>query len=194
MEKWIPAPGGSMQTLATERSTKPWYAVQTRQGSERITSTLLACKGYEVYYPVRPPADSRQRKESPLFPSYLFCRSSGDILGLIVSTPGVVRLLGIPGKPEPVPEEEVEGVRRLLAVGRQVGAHYDTQPGTWVRIKKGPLSGVTGQVVGQAANRRLVVSVQLLQRSVSIALEPSWLEPSGPEPSINVPMDAHAAL
>jgi transcription antitermination factor NusG len=161
---------------ATEPLAAPWYVVQTRPGSERLTSTLLAYKGYEVFCPLRPERNGRQRKETPLFPSYLFCRSQGDTLGLIVTTPGVMRLLGSPGRPEPVPDEEVDGVRRLLAAGRQVEAHCVNSPGDWVLIKNGPLRGVVGQVVKQAENQRLVVSVQLLQRSVSVALEPSWLE------------------
>jgi transcription antitermination factor NusG len=161
---------------ATESSAAPWYAVQTRPGSERLAATVLAHKGYEVYYPLRPEHNARKHKDAPLFPSYLFCRSRANTLGLIVTTPGVMRLLGLPGRPEPVAEREIEGVRQMLEAGLAIDSHCQTAPGDWVRIEQGPLRGVIGQVVRQAENLRLVVTVQLLQRSVSIALEPSWLE------------------
>jgi transcription termination/antitermination protein NusG len=162
-----------MTTIATETEAKPWYAVQTRPRYEVTSAAFLMDKGYEVFYPTRRMKGSGDR---PVFPSYLFCRSTTTSLGLIVTTPGVLKLLGRPGKPESVPDVEIAHVRRLIDSGLSVEGGSGFTPGTRVRIRCGPLSGVEGVIVGDAGRQRLTVSVYLLQRFVSVALDPLWLE------------------
>jgi len=168
--------------LSSTKVPEAWYAVQTRPCAERSTAAILTHKGYEVFYPVRRRPHS-PRLESPLFAGYLFCRTSKHVCGRIVTTPGVVRLLGIPGGPEPIPDEEVEGLRRMAeqsdpevqsTLGTKVPELATAQR---VRVLHGPLRGVVGQIVGEAPRRRFVVCVQMLQRAVSVTLDPRWLQP-----------------
>jgi transcription antitermination factor NusG len=147
--------------------------VQTRTRWEQPSATLLAEKGYEVFCPSR---KGKGSTEQPLFPSYLFCRSTAASLGRIVNTPGVLRLLGRPGHPESVPDAEIASVRRLVETGLPTAGDASFTPGSQVRVCRGPLSGVVGKVVGKTESRQLAVSVPILQRSVSVALDPSWLE------------------
>src|SRR5262252_7447331 len=100
-----------MTTSEIQSHETPWYAVQTRPRCEMASAALLKDKGYEVFYPARRMNNSTQRA---IFPSYLFCRSTTSALGLIVTTPGVIKLLGRPGKPETVPDAEIAQVRRLV--------------------------------------------------------------------------------
>ena len=151
----------------------PWYAVQTRPKWEKLSAGMLADKGYQVFYPARLAKGNTDR---PLFPSYLFCRSTADSFGRIVSTPGVIRLLGRPGYPECVPDAEIASVRRLLEAGLPVDEGTGLVRGQRVRIRFGSLAGTVGQILGEAGNQRLAVSIYLLQRFVSVALDPSWLE------------------
>jgi transcription antitermination factor NusG len=162
-----------MMTTEVQSQATPWYAVQTRPRCETASAALLTDKGYEVFYPTRPMKGAAQR---PIFPSYLFCRSTTASLGLIVTTPGVIKLLGRPGKPESVPDGEIAHVRRLMDSGFPVEGGAGLTPGTRVRIRYGPLCGVEGQIIGDAGGQRLSVSVYLLQRFVSVALDPAWLE------------------
>jgi len=160
------------QTQSSDSET-PWYAVQTRPRWEKPSAAMLAEKGYEVFYPSRAGSDARER---PLFPSYLFCRATSQGLGKIVTTPGVVRLLGKPGLPEEVPNAEVASVRALINAGLQVKSTPQLVAGCRVVVRQGPLSGLTGEVIGDAGDRRLAVSICLLQRFVSVSLDPSWLD------------------
>jgi len=159
----------------------PWYAVQTRARWEQPSAKLLAEKGYEVFCPTRP----GRRSSEPLFPSYLFCRSTNARFGLIVTTPGVLRLLGRPGHPESVPDAEIASVRRIVAAGLPVEGGVGLTVGSRVRISRGPLSGLVGQIVGSSGGQRLALSINLLQRSVSVLLDPSWLQPSSSPDSVN---------
>lgn len=152
----------------------PWYAVQTRPRCELLSTQLLAEKGYEVFYPAKGASGSAQRS---VFPSYLFCRSTESSLGLIVTTPGVLRLLGRPGKPESVPDIEIAGVRMLLHSGLSMETGRSFAAGASVRIRVGPLCGLEGQIIRAAGRQRLAVSVRLLNRFVSVEVDPSWLEP-----------------
>ncbi len=158
---------------AIENQQTPWYAVQTRPKWEKLSAGMLADKGYQVFYPARP---AKGNMDQPLFPSYLFCRSTTDSFGRIVSTPGVIRLLGRPGHPECVPDAEITGVRQLLEAGMPMDEGIGLARGQRVRIRCGSLAGLVGEVLGEAGNQRLAVSICLLQRFVSVALDPSWLE------------------
>jgi transcription antitermination factor NusG len=142
-----------------------------------MSATILAHKGYEVFYPVRNHQTSRGKAAVPLFPSYMFCRASGHNQGLIVTTPGVIRLLGQGGRPEAVPDEEVDSVRRMLAGACPALHDMACSVGDQVRVERGPLRGVLGRVVGEAPDLRLVVSVRVLQRCLSVTLDSSWLAP-----------------
>ena len=117
---------------AIENQQTPWYAVQTRPNWEKLSAGMLADKGYQVFYPARPTKGNMDR---PLFPSYLFCRSTTDSFGRIVSTPGVIRLLGRPGHPECVPDAEIAGVRQLLEAGMPVDEGVGLARGQRVRIR-----------------------------------------------------------
>src|SRR5215470_2799835 len=100
----------------------PWYALQVRPNLEDLVSTLLTNKGYETYLP-KYRAGSRKGarnrcSERRLFPGYVFCRfsphGSGQVStgGGVVTTNGVVRILGAGDVPIPVPDAEIEAICR----------------------------------------------------------------------------------
>jgi transcription termination/antitermination protein NusG len=159
--------------ISLELQSAAWYAVQTRFRFEMVSATSLVDKGYEVFYPT---CHGRGSTEWPLFPCYLFCRSTVHSLGLIVTTPGVIRLLGQRGKPESVPDVEIANVRCLMQSGLPMQDDSGFVAGTHVCISRGPLSGIEGQVTGEAGGCRLAVSISILRRFVSVALDRSWLE------------------
>jgi transcription antitermination factor NusG len=153
---------------------RPWLAVQSDLRKEKVAAAHLEFKGYQVYVPLY-----RQQKrwsdrvievDSPLFPGYLFCRFDAKCLP-IVTTPGVVSILGWGGRPEPIPEAQIAAIQTMLESGLPVGAHPYLQAGERVRIDKGPLKGVEGLLVKSKNHLKVVVSVELLQRSVAVELD-----------------------
>lgn len=161
-----------------------WYAVWTRSRHEHVAERGLKRKGLTVFLPTvqRPSCRTDRRKmlDCPLFPGYLFFYGMGDpaIQLLVLQTPGVVRILGEHTNGfTSVPEEQVEAIKKLLCSGLVFAAVPYLRLGERVRIKDGPLVGVEGIIQEYNARKsRVVVSVDLLQRSVAVELEGWRLE------------------
>jgi transcription antitermination factor NusG len=154
-----------------------WYAVYVRSHAERSVVRHLAEKGYEPFLPMyverRRWADRTRDIEAPLFPGYVFCRVTSAANGLIMTTPGVVRIVGAGSVPVPIDDEEIEALRRIAASGATTEPWPFLHVGDRVEIESGPLAGVQGVLVRVANGNRLVVSVTLLQRSVSVEID-AW--------------------
>ncbi len=137
---------------------------------------MLEMKGYESFYPIyrekRLWSDRCVHMERPLFPGYVFCRVTGEAHGKVVLTSGVIRLLGFGATPSEVPANQIESLRRVneSPLGRAPWTYMPT--GTRVRVESGPLRGVEGVYSQNPDERRLILSVDLLQRSVAVTLDP----------------------
>ena len=112
-----------------------------------------------------------------LFPGYIFCRFDPNDRLPILTAPGVVDVVGFGKIPEHVPEAEIERVRRMVESGLLVTPYPYVQVGQAVLIERGPLSGVEGILVDVKGKVRLVVSVNLLQRSVSAEVDRYSIRP-----------------
>jgi transcription termination/antitermination protein NusG len=153
----------------------PWFAIQTEPRSEKKVERLLIQKGYECFLPVYQQKRRRSDRvvilELPLFPGYIFCRFNSSALGKAVMTPGVSRIVGFGGKPVEVAVEEIEALQ-LLAQSAFLREPWKYLPdGTQVLVETGPLAGVQGIICQSGDNKRLVISITLLQRSVAIQLD-----------------------
>lgn len=154
---------------------RSWLAIQTKPRNEKKVDYLLRQKGYECLTPIyrsrRRWSDRIVEIDSPLFPMYVFCRLSSSALGKAISTSGVVRIVGFNGQPAEVAVEEIESLQ-LLMQSKLLREPWKYLPhGTPVIVETGPLAGVMGIILQEEKNRRLIVSVTLLQRSVAIQLD-----------------------
>lgn len=151
-----------------------WFAIQVASRAERKVSTSLTCKGYECFLPLykasRKWSDRNKILELPLFPGYVFCRILEAGTGFVLATPGAIRVVGFGGKPYPVSETEISALQQVVRSGVDVSPTPFLRIGQKVEIKNGPLSGVSGIIV-HMKNRRLVLSVDLLMRSISIDVD-----------------------
>jgi transcription antitermination factor NusG len=163
--------------MSLNTSGPRWYAVQTRSNFEKCVCTELSAKGVENYYPsfreVHKWADRKKVVEKGLFPGYIFARflDSGSVQLRIRQTAGAVRILGGAKEIEPIPDEEIASVRRMLDSGRSYTAHPFLREGCWVRVYRGALKDVEGRLVRVKNEARLLVSISLLCRSVSLEVD-----------------------
>lgn len=156
-----------------------WCAVHVKPLAERTVSVLLRNKGYEEFVPTYHELSRLGRcapRERPLFPRYVFCRVSPKATGMIVTTPGVLRILGIGGRPEPVREEEIDAIRRAMAVGVATEPWERLEQGDEVLVMSGPLVGCRGVFKHIKGKDRLVISLTLLKRSVLVEMDRRSLE------------------
>jgi transcription antitermination factor NusG len=158
---------------------KPWFGIQTSMRRESAVAAQLEYRGYQVYLPAYERrvrwSDRIVKKNYPLFPGYLFCRFDRR-LPSIMTTPGVVSILGIGGRPQEVPEQEVASIEAMLQSRLQIGEHPFIAEGERIRITQGPLKGVSGVLVETCDSLKVVVSVCLLQRSVAVSLDRQSIE------------------
>ena len=156
-----------------------WYAVRTRSNCETKARLILTGKGIETYLPtfgeVHQWKDRKKLVEQPLFPGYLFARmvDCREARLSVLSSDGVASILGRGETMEPVPEKEIEAVRRLLGSNTLCQAHPLLQEGAWVRVRRGSLKNVEGLLVRLKNQTRLVLSITLLSQSVSIEIDAS---------------------
>ena len=159
----------------------PWYALRVRPRFEKMVASALLSKGYEGFLPLYRHrskwSDRIKEVLLPLFPGYMFCRFDVNKRLPILVTPGVLEVVGIAKTPYPVDEAEVAALQSIVVSSLQVEPRSYLNIGTPVRIEIGPLSGVEGILTGKKGNRKLVVSVSLLQRSVAVEIDESWVVP-----------------
>jgi transcription antitermination factor NusG len=159
----------------------PWFALRLRSKYEKITATHLRERGYEEFAPSykveKRWSDRTKQIDQFLFPGYLFCRFDPHDRLPILTAPGVVDVVGFGKSPEHIPDAEIERVRIMVGSGLLVTPYPYLQVGQSVLIERGPLTGLEGILVEVKGKTRLVVSVNLLQRSVSAEVDRHSIRP-----------------
>lgn len=164
-----------------------WFALYTRHQHEKTVAQFVAGKGIEVFLPLYEAAhrwkDRVKHLSLPLFPNYVFVFAGFDQRGAILSTPGVYDFVRLGGLPAPIPEEEIGAVRQVVELGLHAEPHPFLKSGDRVRVNSGPLAGIEGILVRKKSFCRLVLSVELLARSISVEVEVADVERVASRPS-----------
>jgi transcriptional antiterminator NusG len=166
---------------STPSRVLPWYALQVRPRFEKVAANLLESKGFETFLPLycsrRRWSDRMKMVELPLFPAYLFSRFNAEARLPILTTPGVIGVLGLGKRPVPVDDADIANVQAIVASGLPACPWPFLERGDPIRIVQGPLRGMEGILVRSEKHERLVVSVKLLQRSVAVDIDRDWVRP-----------------
>jgi transcription antitermination factor NusG len=80
-----------------------------------------------------------------------------------------------------VEDHEIEALQRLMQSGVAAEPCPYLQTGQQVSIACGPLTGMQGLLLQAKGKQRLVVSITLLQRSVSVEVEQAWVKAAHPQ-------------
>jgi transcription antitermination factor NusG len=152
-----------------------WYAAYVKHHHERKVADLLARKGAEVFLPqqkvVHRWKDRNKTLFLPLFPSYLFLQCDLSDKFRILSTPGLFFLVENAGRACPITPQEIDSIRRLVNGGLPALAHPFVTVGDRVRVCAGPLYGVTGILTRLRQQYRVVLTVEALQKALSVEVE-----------------------
>jgi len=161
-------------------SNLPWRAIYTRHQHEKVIAQILTAKGLDVFLPLynstRRWKDRTVQLDLPLFPCYMFLRGYEERRLDVVTTPGIVSVLTVNGEPATIPESEIESVRRAVEWGNRVEPHPFLRCGDRVRVIAGPLQGLEGILLRKKNLCRLVLSVELLERSAAVEVDVSSVE------------------
>jgi transcription antitermination factor NusG len=160
-----------------------WYAVRTRSRHEKLVARQLESQGIQSFLPIVTKiskwSDRSKEVELPLFSGYAFVRldhSSSDRVR-VLQTQGVVNFVGVQGSGIPIPDQEIQNINTVLASR----VNYQERPylhvGQRVRVSGGALDGVEGILAAENSDRSLVISVGLIQRSLSVRVAGYNVEP-----------------
>lgn len=179
-----------LESEQTEAETFAWFALRVRSNYERVAAMHLRSRGIEEFSPTYKAesqwSDRKKQVDRSVFPGYVFCRVDPEDRLPVLSVPGVVNLVAFGKGPEPIPDHEIEGVRKLVASGLLLAPWPFLKAGQRVLIEHGPLTGVEGILQEIKKTYRLVVSITLLQRSVSAEIDRAWIRPIGPPKRLQV--------
>lgn len=158
-----------------------WFALWTRSRHEQVVREQLERKGYEAFVPTVTRwsrwKDRKKKIDWPLFPGYCFARFEAHSTLPILKCAGVVNIVSFDGAIAAIPDEEIDGIRRLITSALQ----YDPCPlireGTMVEVSHGPLKGVVGRLVRKGAHSRLILAVNLIGQAASVEVDAADVRP-----------------
>ena len=151
-----------------------WFALVVKPRFDKAVARTLEAKGYETLVPTyrkHHTYGTRSKvSELPLFPGYVCCRFDVRTSLPILSTPGVVHIVGVGRAPIPISDVEVRSLQAAINARLPVQPFPFVNVGQRVRITTGVLAGIEGIVLGPKPNLRLILSITLLQRSVLLEI------------------------
>lgn len=163
-----------------------WYALRVRANGEKTVARSLASRRLSPLLPVYSVrhrwSDRIKTLERPLFPGYVLSRFALRRELEVRRISGVADLVGFGEYPEPLPDSDIDAIHRMVASGAPLEPWPYLGAGDRVRILAGPLAGVEGIFVEDRAHARVVVSIDLLHRSVAATVDRVTVEPADPVP------------
>jgi transcription termination/antitermination protein NusG len=160
-----------------------WYAIQTMPRHERKVAAELQRKDLQTFLPLFPStrhwSDRMRVLEMPLFPGYVFVQMSPapDMRISVLRTSGVTSFVGVRGVGVPIPESQIAAVERVLEQRLQCSPYPFLNIGQRVRLRGGSLEGIEGILTEIKGDQSLVISVELIQRSLAIRVAGYRIEP-----------------
>jgi transcription antitermination factor NusG len=162
-----------------------WFALRVRPNHERTTALSLGNQGFEEFVPLhrvrRRWSDRVKELDAALFPGYIFCRFSRVERSRVLSAPGVESIIGFGKTDIAVDDSEIAAVRALVASGRPLAPWPYLRIGQNIAIEAGPLAGLRGVVLRDQNAWRVVVSVEALDRSVTVEVDREMIAPESPK-------------
>lgn len=168
---------------AARTGAPAWYAIHTWPRYEKKVAEGLLCKDLNVFLPLHSAqhqwSDRRRLIQSPLFPGYVFVRilETAATRSSILQTAGVAGFVGVRGAGIAIPDTEIDAVHAILKKGIPFSSHPFVNVGKRIRLRGGSLDGIEGILTAIDGNDTLVVSVELISRSLAIRVAGYRVEP-----------------
>jgi transcription antitermination factor NusG len=165
------------QKMGNSESQMFWYAAYTSSRHEKTVAEHLRQREIECFLPlyetVRRWNNGRHRVQLPLFPSYVFVRMGHRDKLRVLQVPGLAQLVSFQGSPAALPDAEIETLRSALAAGVPAQPYRYLREGSQVEICRGPLQGMKGILLRHQGQFRVVLSVEMIMRSIVVEADAS---------------------
>jgi transcription antitermination factor NusG len=158
-----------------------WYAFYVRPRHEKSVFSQLEARQQETFLPLYRTknkwADRWKTVSLPLFPGYVFCRFDLANRFSLLSLPGVVDVVRLGSDPAPIDTDEIEAIQLIVNSGAYAEPYPHLAYGDRVQMRGGPFNGLAGTLMQVRNTLRLVVSLELLNRSVLVEIDRDWVVP-----------------
>jgi transcription antitermination factor NusG len=173
----------TLETIRNEDDAFRWFAVQTRHQHEKRIAERLQLGAIETFLPVHRSVHRWKNGvnaniEQPLFPCYLFTRIKDAQRLSLIRQPGVIGIAASNSSPTPIGDDEIS-MLRLIADQVKAQPHPYLSVGERVRIIAGPLAGMEGILTRKKHELRVVISIEIIMRSVTVEISEFEIEPVG---------------
>ncbi|HOM57849.1 MAG TPA: transcription termination/antitermination NusG family protein [Candidatus Latescibacteria bacterium] len=156
-------------------NSERWYALVVQHQHERTVARNLKSKRLDALVPCykarRRWSDRYKEVEIPLFPNYVLSRFCWPQDAPLLRLPGVRSVVSCGSQPAAIPEDEIDALKGLLNASVPLRPWPYLKPGQRVRIERGPLRGVEGTLLEEKRMWQIVVTIELLQRSVAAVID-----------------------
>jgi transcription termination/antitermination protein NusG len=173
--------------ILSPKQEESWYALYVQVNHEKEVAKRLEQRSINAFLPLLESwskrKDRRLKLHLPIFPGYLFVHALLDnhTHVEILKTPGALTILGNSQGPIAIPQYQIESLRSVLSSSTPASLFPYLKEGNWVRVRRGPLTGCVGILVRQNPRRgRLVVSIDIVCKSVCVELDTEDVEPIDP--------------
>jgi transcriptional antiterminator RfaH len=167
--------------MMSTQNTYSWYPVYTNPRAEKRAFEQLSKKGIETYLPTQRTlkqwSDRKKWVEEPLFNSYLFVKISEREYTDVLLTNGVCRFVYFSGKASYIPEQQIDNLKLLTNSDAQfeiVDPGY--KKGEKVRVKMGPLQGLTGELVDFRLHKKLLIKLEHINHALLVQIPMAFIE------------------
>jgi transcription antitermination factor NusG len=162
--------------------SREWFALWTRSRHEQTVREQLEQKQIDAFLPTITRwsrwKDRKKKIDWPLFPGYCFARFDPDDALPVLKCSGVVNIVSFDGRPAPIPEVELDSIRRLVGSDLQYDPCPLVREGMMVEVVHGPLKHVVGRLMRKDAQRaRLILAVELIGQAVSVEVDAADVKP-----------------
>jgi len=161
--------------------TSRWYPVYTQPRAEKKAHQALLSKGIETYLPLRRQlkqwSDRKKWVDEPFIKSYLFVHIAEHDQAEVLMTKGVARFIYFSGKIAPMPDRQINDLKLLMTSSLELEiTEENLLPGEKIRLKAGPLKGMTGEIISYRSQKQLVLRLENLGCSVIIHVSASLID------------------
>jgi len=162
--------------VSVDRSDTRWFAVWTRSRQEKVAAAMLESLGVRHFLPlkseVRQWSDRKRSVDVPLFSGYLFVQMNltKDCRLRVLKIPGIAGLVGNNTGPLPIPDQQIEDIRTVLARRAECTVLPLLEEGDRVRVVRGPLAGIEGRLLQSNSMSRLLISIEMIHKTLAVRI------------------------
>ncbi|RYU91629.1 UpxY family transcription antiterminator [Mucilaginibacter terrigena] len=166
--------------LTVTNSNLKWYPVYTHPRAEKKAYTALLDKGVEAYLPLhrrlKQWSDRKKWVEEPLIKSYLFVRIADNAQSEVLMTRGIARFIYFSGKIADMPDRQIDELKLLMTSSLELEVTEENLlPGEKIKIKAGPLKGITGEIIAYRSQKQLLLRLENLGCSIIVNVAASLI-------------------